>query len=326
MDRTERFYRIDQLLSENQAVTFSRLLEELEVSPATLKRDMEYMRNRMNAPIVWNRDARGYRFEAKPKTGKQYELPGLWFSPNEIHSLLTMYHLLSNIDPGGLLSSHVKPLLSRLNGLLGSADNPADEIRKRVVIAGVGKRPLKLAHFEKVGSATLHRKRLHMGYYSRGKGEATDRDVSPQRLVYYRENWYLDGWCHLRQELRTFSLDSIQHCSLLNIPAKEVAHKTLESALGPGYGLFSGKGCRRQLAKLKFTAERGRWVATETWHAEQKGKRLGDGSYQLEFPYFDDRELIMDILKHGADVTVLAPKALRLRVAEEARRMVGLYV
>ncbi|MDQ1362246.1 MAG: hypothetical protein QG652_106 [Pseudomonadota bacterium] len=325
MDRTERFYRIDQLLSEHRAITFNNLLEALEVSPATLKRDIEYMRNRMNAPIVWDRELRGYRFESVPKTGKQYELPGLWFSPSEIHALLTMQHLLGNIDPGGLLASHVNPLLSRLNGLLGTADNPADEIRKRILIAGVGKRQLKLAHFEKVGSATINRKRLHMAYFSRGKGEATEREVSPQRLMYYRENWYLDGWCHLRNELRTFSVDSIQHCTILNTPAKDIARKTLEHVLGPGYGIFSGTGHKRQTARLLFTAERARWITAEHWHEQQSGHFLKDGSYQLEFPYYDDRELIMDILKHGSDVIVLAPKTLRDKLAYETRKMASQY-
>jgi hypothetical protein len=56
MDRTERFYKIDKMLAERKRVTFSELLESLSVSAATLKRDLEYMRNRLNAPIIWDRD------------------------------------------------------------------------------------------------------------------------------------------------------------------------------------------------------------------------------------------------------------------------------
>ena len=125
MDRTERFYRIDQLLSDQRSVTFARLQEELEVSPATLKRDIEYMRNRLHAPIVWDRDSRGYKFESKQKIGRPYELPGLWFSPDEIHALLTMQHLLTNIDPGGLLSSHVQPFVEPVRWSLGCRRQPS---------------------------------------------------------------------------------------------------------------------------------------------------------------------------------------------------------
>ena len=52
MDRTERFYRIDQLLQERGVVARDVFLDELEVSLATFKRDLEYMRDRLNAPVV----------------------------------------------------------------------------------------------------------------------------------------------------------------------------------------------------------------------------------------------------------------------------------
>ena len=63
MDRSERFYRIDQLLHERGVVPRDVFLDELEVSLATFKRDLEYMRDRYNAPVVWDPDAGGYRFD-----------------------------------------------------------------------------------------------------------------------------------------------------------------------------------------------------------------------------------------------------------------------
>jgi predicted DNA-binding transcriptional regulator YafY len=96
MSINERFYKIDQLLSDRRSVTFKELQDALEVSPATLKRDLAYMRDRLNAPIVFDRELGGYRFE-KQSIGTQYELPGLWFSAEEIHALLTMQHLLINL-------------------------------------------------------------------------------------------------------------------------------------------------------------------------------------------------------------------------------------
>ena len=69
MDRTERFYKIDQLLKDSKVVTFARFQEALGVSRATLKRDLLYMRDRFNAPIEFDRAANGYRF-GKPRAGK----------------------------------------------------------------------------------------------------------------------------------------------------------------------------------------------------------------------------------------------------------------
>ena len=146
MDRTERFYKIDQMIHDRKLVPFVDLMAALEVSRATLKRDLEYMRNRLNAPIVWDREAGGYRFDTPhAEAGAQYELPGLWFNSGEVHALLTMQHLLTDLDPGGILTPHIRPLIARLNSLLGTAENPAEEIRRRVLIVGLGKRELKLA-------------------------------------------------------------------------------------------------------------------------------------------------------------------------------------
>ncbi len=319
MNQTERFYKIDQMISDGRLVTFQQLLDALEVARATLRRDLEYMRNRLNAPIVYDRLAGGYRFEkAQPQAGAQYELPGLWFSSAEIHALLTMQHLLANLEPGGILTPHIQPLMARLNALLGTAENTAEEIRRRVLVVGVGQRQLKLEHFERVGSALLRRKRLKIAYLSKGKGELTEREVSPQRLVHYRENWYLDAWCHLRAGLRNFAVDSIQRVEILERPAKQVSKRSMDQGLGPGYGIFTG--VKVQWATLAFTPERARWVASEHWHPKQKGRFDEHGRYLLKLPYADHLELIMDILKYGADVEVLDPDSLRQRVQEEHER------
>lgn len=324
MNQTERFYKIDQMITDKGLVTFQQMQEALEVSRATLRRDLEYMRTRLNAPIVYDRLEGGYRFDkGQPQIGGQYELPGLWFSPAEIHALLTMQHLLANLDPGGILTPHVRPLMARLNALLGTAEDTADEIRRRVLVVGIGQRQLKLDHFERVGSALLRRKRLDITYLSKGKGEVTEREVSPQRLVHYRENWYLDAWCHLRNELRNFAVDSIQHVEVLEKPAREISKRSVDEVLGPGYGIFTGS--KVQWARLVFTAERARWVGSERWHPRQKGHFDAEGRYVLEIPYADHRELIMDILKYGGDVEVLEPESMRGLVKAEHERATGLY-
>ena len=322
MSAMERIYRIDQLLAGRKAVPRAELQEKLGVSWATLKRDLAYMKDRLHAPIVFDRDLGGYRFEREgQRIGPQYELPGLWFSAEEIHALLTMQHLLANLDTGGLLGPHIQPLLARLSGLLGSADNPAEEVKKRIRIETVGARRFHLSHFQAVGSALLRRKRMLIRYHARGTDQETAREISPQRLIYYRDNWYLDAWCHLREDLRAFSLDAIRAADILEKKAKEVSEKRLDQVLGSGYGIFSGDNVT--WATLRFTPERARWVAAEKWHPDQVGRVLEDGGYELKVPYTDDRELLMDVLKFGGDCHVFEPASLRERVLAECRRVIG---
>ena len=320
----ERIHMIDQMLAGRKFVPFTELQDRLEISKATIKRDLAFMRDRLNAPIIFDRDLGGYRFDKSMElAGNQYELPGLWFSAEEINALLTMQHLLANLDTGGLLGPHIQPLISRLTAIIGASEGELTEVQKRIKIESVGARQFHLDQFQAVGSALLRRKRLIMDYHARGTDEVTRREVSPQRLVYYRDNWYLDAWCYLRNGLRNFSVDAIRRVEILENNAEDISEAQLNEVLGSGYGIFSGKNIN--WATLHFNAERARWVATERWHPNQKGKFLADGTYELKVPYNDDRELIMDIMKHGSLVEVKEPQELRDKLTDEINQMQLVY-
>ncbi|HEX3096158.1 MAG TPA: YafY family protein [Usitatibacter sp.] len=319
MDRTERFYKIDQMLQSRGRVKVREFLSELGVSAATFKRDLEYMRSRLNAPIVWDRDEEAYRFEeARGGKGPKYELPGLWFSPSEAQALLTLEHLVESLEPA-LLGPHVNPLKARLAALLSTGDRSVDEVRKRIRVIPFGARRHEPKHFELIASAVLGRKRLHLSYFNRMRGDVTDRDVSPQRLVHYRDNWYLDAWCHLRNDLRSFALDAMRGVAMLPGKAKEVPEAELDAALASGYGIFSGKNL--QWATLRFTPERARYVSLEEWHPKQRARWEKDGSYVLDVPYSSEKELAMDILRLAPDVEVVKPPSLRAEIQGRAGRM-----
>lgn len=318
MDRTERFYKIDQMLQSRGRVKVGEFLEELGVSLATFKRDLEYLRERLHAPIVWDRDEGAYRFEeVRAGKGPKYELPGLWFSPGEALALLTLEHLVEGLEPG-LLGAHVKPLKARLAALLSTGDHPLQEVRKRIRVIAFGARRHEPKHFELVASAVLGRKRLKLTYWNRTKDEVTEREVSPQRLVHYRDNWYLDAWDHLRDDLRTFALDATRGVERVEGKVKEVPDAVLDAVLASGYGIFSGK--KVQWARLRFTPERARYVAMEEWHPKQRARWDPDGSYVLEVPFSSDAELMMELMKYGRDVDIVEPGWLKAAVKEAHKR------
>ena len=321
MERLERFYKIHQLLTDRKTpVAFSVLKKSLGISTATLKRDLEYMRERFNAPIEYDREANGYRF-GEPRPGPRYELPGLWFSADEAYALLTMHTLLAELQPG-LLEPHIKPLQERVRAVLGG--EPAwKEVEKRIRVFQPERRTTLGENFPLVAKAVLTRSKLWIRHFNRKENRETEREISPQRLVHYRDNWYVDGYCHRSEGLRTFAVDAIRAAELREARAKELPAAELDAHLGSGYGIFAGREV--QWAKLRFTAEAARWVAAQSWHPDQKSRFEENGSYVLELPYANDRELLMEILKYGADVEALAPASLRDRVSEVLRQAAQRY-
>jgi len=311
MERLERFYKIDHLLKDRKVVAFSSLQNELGVSRATLKRDLDYMRDRFNAPIEYDREANGYRF-GRPRTGPRYELPGLWFNASEIHALLTTLQLLGGLQPG-LLDGQVTPVVERLRAILGSGDHSWEEVVKRIRIFQPERREGKAAHFSVIAAALLKRSRLWIRHYNRKEDRETEREISPQRLAHYRDNWYVDAYCHMREDLRSFAVDAIREAVLRDARAKEVAEAELDEHLGTGYGIFAGR--KVEWATLRFSPQAARWVSAQSWHPKQRARVEKDGSYILDVPYAEDGELVMEILKFGPQIEVLAPQALRERVA-----------
>uniref|UniRef100_UPI0040487916 helix-turn-helix transcriptional regulator n=1 Tax=Polynucleobacter sp. TaxID=2029855 RepID=UPI0040487916 len=311
MNTMERVYKIYNLLNSRGVVSTDAFLQELEISLATFKRDLAFMKNNLNAPIEWDSYERGYKF-GNQGAGPKFELHGMWFSQEETTALVTMNHLLASLDQGGLIGPHIAPLMTRIDAILGNGETSSKELRKRMKLISMGSRKNSSKYFADIGNALLKREMIQILFYTKNRDEAEEREVSPQRLIHYRENWYLDAYCHKREALRSFSLDGIREVTLLNEKCKDISDKEMNEHFTESYGIFSGKADK--IAKLKFSPKSARWVSGESWHPEQRSHVEKDGSYVLEFEYSQDPELIMDILKHGDDVEVLAPADLKKKV------------
>ncbi len=301
-----KIYQLHELLrGRRSALTMASMVNHLQCSGRTVKRVMEFMRDHLKAPLIYDREHGGYRY-----SGEGYELPGLWFSAEEMLALLSLQKLLAELGPG-LLDRQLAPLKSRILQLLESEHPRADEIGRIRLLPLAARRPDGVM-FQTIAGSLLQRRRLEITYHARGDNAESTRVVSPQRLVHYRDNWHLDAWCHTKEALRNFALDRIRAARMLDTPAADISGVQLDAHFADGYGIFAGEA--QHTAILRFTAERARWVADETWHPRQHGCWLANGEFELRIPYADSRELVMDILRHVPEVEVIAPESLRQEV------------
>ena len=321
MNSFHRIYQLHRILASHRLPVSRKVLEErLECSRATILRTIETLRNTFNAPLEYDRERNGYYYDNQD--GSAFELPGVWFDANELYALLTTQQLLEQIEPG-LLGAQLKPIKGRLEKILAAQNLGNREIANRIRILSMMGRNKTVRYFQQVASALLQRQQLDMIYYTRSNGGQTSRTVSPQRLTHYRDNWYLDAWCHKREALRSFALECIKKAAPIELAARDIAEAKLDEHFASSYGIFAGKA--NHIAVLHFTAERARWVADEQWHPQQQGKFLPDGRYELRIPYANETELIMDILKHGAAVEVIAPESLRQSIVKKLHEMQKIY-
>jgi len=317
MDKLERAHRLHKLLRERRTpVSLSYLCEVLECEVRTVTRLISDMRLYLNAPIL-NKPRQGY-FYAK---NENFELPGVWFSSEELHALLTIQQLTAKLS-GGLFDDSMKLIQRKAESLLGKQMSSPDEAR-RIRILAAGSRSKMLPMFSIVAEAVLHRQRVFLLYHGRQRGERTEREVSPQRLVYYRNNWYLDAWCHKAAGLRSFAVERIVQAQLLKRDCTHIPDAEMDSKLARTFGIFSGEPTA--VAVLRFSEKAARWVRDEEWFPDQDVRELDGGGVELRIPYGNPTELVMEICRQGSDVKVIEPAELRAQVAQKLRQAADQY-
>ena len=121
--KPDRLFALTSLIERRGCVPMKDILEHLEVSKATAKRDIEFLRDRMGVPVEWDPFGHGYRIQSPTRKpdGAPRELPGLWFTDQEVAALLTMYELVAEADDTGQVRQDLLPLQRRLQRMLGGS-------------------------------------------------------------------------------------------------------------------------------------------------------------------------------------------------------------
>lgn len=319
MDKLTRLFKLHQLmLSHRHPIPMRELQARLECSRATVARGIEELRLYFGAPLEYVRDGNGYAYTSPMDT----QLPGLWLSEQEILALLTLKQIVDDIGPG-ILAAELKPISDRMRKLLESLGVDIGQNLDRIKLGAIFQRPMNDKHFASIAEATVRRRQLAASYCNRSDGSTNVRTVSPQRMVFYRNNWYVEAWCHTRNDLRTFALDRFVNVRILEQNANEISAEILDARFEDSYGIFSGEPTA--WAVLRFSRWQANWTAAEKWHPDQIARTLEDGRYEISIPYSRERELIIDILGHVPHVEVISPPALRQEVKRRLAQGLSMY-
>lgn len=312
MKKQDRIYTLDQMLKAAKfPVSIDRIKERLECSTATVYRIIADLRDGYGAPIETNEQTSGI-FYAKKDV---FELPGLRLQSDEIEALLMASHLLEDIQ-SGLLKEPLSRLLDNISNLL-KEHGIKDKRNIQIIYALFRKADPQI--FSSVFAALQDNKRIEIEYQARSTNQTSQRLVSPLKLTNYKNAWYLDSWCHLRDGIRSFALEQIKQSVTTSQECQSVDKEVMKHHFSGSYGIFSGE--HKYTARLKVDKHVASWVAKEQWHSKQNISTLKDGSLFLEVPYNNDIELIMDILRYGENITVLSPEILRTKMKSVIDKM-----
>lgn len=279
------------------------------------------MQSNLGAPIAYDRRYGGYRYHQSGDAAP-FELPGFWFTKNEIEAILSLDRAVESMQ-GDFLKEMFEPVRKRFEPLLKAHQTSMSTLRERIKIISIGHRECDKGIFRSIAAAVVRRRRVAIEHHTLENHGTLKRDISPQALVRYRDNWYVDAFCHLRNGLRTFALNRIESAEFATGKFRMVSKEGMQAFFGDAYGIFTGPADKK--AEIVFTGTAAREVSKEQWHPKQTGTWVDETTYRLILPYGHSRELVMDILRWGRYAEVKGPKELRKEIMETIEGMVKKY-
>jgi len=295
----ERIFFIDHQIRAGRYPSTARMSEIFEVTRRTIQRDIEFMRERLSAPIAYDRHRRGYYYREE-----NWMLPAIFMSEGDLIALLAGMSL----SAGGALYERIEPVLARLARVFPRRI-PVDLelLRTTVVLRSLA--PRRPARFLPVIlDAIRQQRRLRITYRSPTTGK-TARTVEPYRLVSIRGEPYLIAFCHLRGQIRTFVPSRIVKARILEDEPYEIPPDfSVEDYFEPAFRFIHGKPAR---IVLHFAPEVARVVRERRWHPTQRLREERDGSVVLEMRVPPTEELASWVLSWRGACVVVEPREFR---------------
>lgn len=308
MSLLERIYSFHTQVQRNRYPNATDIAEEFEVSLATAHRDINYLRDRLLAPLTFNQQKNGYAYSEEG-----FRLP--FEETSKVILLLGVLNTMA--EETGLAGL---PELQHLQNKLESLAAPGKKrLEDYIHCEWIEIEPVDDTVFNTVITALLERVQLHITYQK--QQQSAERTVEPLKLINYQGRWYLLAWCLLRQARRLFHLSRISSAQPTSMPVQYALSMT-DTYLTGVFGIF--KGAPLYHVTLQFTGKAAETVQYQRWHPEQRMRRTRQG-VELTLPVADDREIMMKILQFGAQAVVVSPQSLRNKIAEEIRQMSRLY-
>lgn len=311
MSQFERIAAIDRSLHQNGKVTVAEIAHRFEVHERTVKRDLEYLRNRLNAPIVWDKATLTYRYESS--------FDVLHFSDERA---LIVYALLKDL----LLTTHYIPILS--TEILEEAERRIPKAYRKVAEHIRYELPIfeevDLEIFTVIIQAMIDSLRISLRYCN-AKGETSDRKVECERLINYSGRWYLIAYDLLRNGMRTFHLSRIEnaafsHDKIINTPERSAL---VCAYIESGFGIF--KGANVTDVTIRIHGQAAILVSRQIWHPDQRVETSvdleGNPITDIHLPVANWTELLGRVLSFGSSAEALFPPPFREAWKKEVIKM-----
>ncbi|MBC9926847.1 MULTISPECIES: YafY family protein [unclassified Leucobacter] len=204
MKRAERLHALSEMLRRGGArgISASRMASEFAVSERTIKRDLDALEN-SGAPL-WSRPGPGGGYGLAHGA----TLPPVSLSPAQAVALMAAVSAAPDAPYADLATAGMRKILDVLDPRTRAR---ADELASRV---WVNSPPVPSRATKSALEAAMTEQRVIRLRYTSGDGRTTTRDVEPVLFASTNGQWYLIGWCRLRDAMRWFAVSRVERATV----------------------------------------------------------------------------------------------------------------
>lgn len=308
--------QIHQMLRNEEYPNCRKLAERHEISPKTVQRDIDFMRDRLHLPMAYHAQRFGYYYTQPDTT-----FPGMEVSEGEIVALFVAQKALEQYR-GTPFEAPLQTAFSKISDRLHDSFTFSwGELASSISFRGVGSSQADLTLFETLSSAVLGCQELHFDYKKLNSAHYEARQVHPYHLACIEKQWYLFGFDLQREQLRTFALPRMRGARATEVRFPRPADFEISEHLGSSFGVYSSSG--HYQIRLRFDSFAAQLIAERHWHTSQQlFPNEIDGSLEMTLELGSLREISRWILGWSGHVKVLAPPELAEQVRAAAQAFV----
>jgi len=312
-----RLLFIDREIAKGSYPNCSQLASEYEVSVKTIQRDLDYMRYRLDAPIDYSAKHRGYWY-----TEPNYQLPAISIKESDLFAIYLAEKLLTQYEGTPLYDSLRSVFRKIEESLPAKTTVDLGKDHTRFTVFPPSNTLIRPGIWEKVAEAIRLSRRIRILYCTPGS-EPASRDLDPYHGVRFEGDWYVVGHCHLRNEIRTFSLARMENVALLKESFRIPDDFDFTRLSGSHFGVHWSDN--EYQVKIRFDQGVAGYIRERRWHPTQRLDENSDGSVVLSLTVNHLLELKRWILSWGDTAQVLAPPDFVADIQASTAGMARLY-
>jgi len=313
-----RLLFIDRKIKERSYPNCISLAKEWEVSDKTIQRDLDYMRDELDAPIEYDAIQHGYFY-----TEKNYNLPAINISESDLFAVFIAEHALSQFRN--------TPVYAKLRSVFRKIQDSLPDktsikpawINERIFCFQDPVTTIDVKIWDTIAKAIRDGRRLTIKHASPGGKAAQDRKVDPYYLVNHKGEWYLNTFCHVRNSIRTFAVSRMKSAEILQETFSMPAGMDKQTMFGDQLGVIWKKDHYKVI--IRFSPEVAPYIQERQWHPCQKIRQLKGGGLTVEFTTNHLNEVKDWVLTWGLGATVLSPPELADKVKASLKSALKAY-